>query len=64
MTLDEALSLALREAELDESSRAFVTSLLEVDDDSWRTCCGSNCKPCSTQLALAVDRVRELLKGA
>ena len=62
MTHQEAITQALAHAGLDEGSRALVEALLPQEDDGWRVCCGSNCKPCSTQLAAAVDRARELLK--
>jgi hypothetical protein len=64
MSQDEAISQALSHAGLDEGSRALVAVLLHQSDDGWRACCGSNCKPCSTQLAVAVDHARALLTSA
>ena len=64
MTTHEAITKALAQAGLDEGSRALVEMLLAQEDDGWRACCGSNCKPCSTQLGVAVDHARELLRPA
>ena len=59
--LEEAITKGLADAGLEESLRGTVRALLEQDDDRWRDCCGSNCTPCVTQLAIAVDRARELI---
>lgn len=63
MSPHDAITKALAHAGLDEASRALVEVLLDQQDDGWRACCGSNCKPCSTQLGVAVDKARELIRA-
>lgn len=58
----EAISAGLTEARLAESDRSIVEFYLDRDDDSWRACCGSDCIPCMTQVAQAVDVARGLLE--
>ncbi len=58
----EAITAGLKEARLDESDRSIVEFYLGRDDDSWRECCGSDCIPCMTQVAQAVDVARGLLE--
>ncbi|MCA9598747.1 MAG: hypothetical protein KC776_35795 [Myxococcales bacterium] len=60
MDLDEALSQAMTENQLDPVYRGTIRTLLGRKDDFWRRCCGSNCEPCATTLARVVDRVRQL----
>jgi hypothetical protein len=55
----EIVRRACVEAGLDPSLAGLVESLMERDD-TWRTCCGSSCNPCTVPLAAAVDRAREL----
>ncbi len=63
MPLDDALSQAMKENQLEEAYRGTVRALLDRRDDFWRRCCGSNCDPCATTLARVVDWVRELTRG-
>lgn len=58
----EAITAGLKEARLDESDRSIVEFYLDRDDESWRECCGSDCIPCMTQVAQAVDVARGLLE--
>jgi hypothetical protein len=44
-----------------ESYASFVARHLDVDDASWRWCCGSSCDPCVQALGRAVDRARAAL---
>lgn len=63
MELDAAITRALAETGLPAGLASIVRTLHEQPDDSWRACCQSQCRPCSLDLARAVDRVRELLAG-
>lgn len=58
----EAITAGLKAARLDESDRAVVEFYLDRRDDSWRECCGSDCIPCISQVAQAVDVARGLLE--
>jgi hypothetical protein len=59
---DEAVTAGLQAARLHESDRSTVEYFLDRSDDSWRECCGSDCLPCISQVAQAVDVARGLLK--
>ena len=58
----EAITAGLKEARLIENDRSIVEFYLGRDDESWRECCGSDCIPCMTQVAQAVDVARGLLE--
>ena len=60
MRLIEATTAGLKEARLDESDRSIVEFYLGRNDESWRECCGSDCYPCMTHVAQAVDTARGL----
>jgi len=57
-----AIEAGLKEARLPEAARSTVEFYLDRDDDAWRDCCGSDCFPCITQIAQAVDVARGLLE--
>ena len=58
----EAVTAGLRAARLHESDRSTVEYFLDRTDDAWRECCGSDCVPCVSQVAQAVDVARGLMK--
>jgi hypothetical protein len=58
----DAITAGLEQARLVEGDRSIVEFYLARDDESWRECCGSDCIPCMTQVAQAVDVARGLLE--
>ena len=61
LSREAAIEQAMRENMLDEVYRGYVDSYLARDDQTWRTCCNSDCEPCVLKLGRVVDRVRQLL---
>jgi hypothetical protein len=43
---------------VDASYAAFVVRHVDLDDTTWRWCCGSSCDPCVQRLGRVVDLAR------
>ena len=57
----ERLAALLADEAIDSSYLAFVARHVDVDDSTWRWCCGSHCDPCVQALGRVVDAARQVL---
>lgn len=58
-----AVAAAVREAGLDPSYSLAIESMLEEDEASWASCCGSACDPCVQVLAHAAREARRRIEA-